>query len=112
MRPSRSLVCNGSSDPLGRELHVENVGYIFSLITQRTVNPAKSGIFTNYWLLAVDPETIYSSTGLIRRGLDRNGVLVRVVSATSPEGVWELGIGRRKPFEGVIKVVEGNSPTS
>lgn len=98
-------------DSLGRELHDEEEGYILNLITYRTIIHTKSRTVTNYWLLAMEPENhiLINRADAERLGL-RAGDVVRVVSATNPEGVWELGNGLRKPIEGTVKIVEGIRP--
>lgn len=35
---------------------------------------------------------------------------MKVVSATNPEGVWDLRNGRKKPMVGTLKLVEGIRP--
>jgi len=40
----------------------------------------------------------------------RDGDKVKVVSATNPDGEWDLKNGDRKPMVGKIKVIEGIRP--
>ena len=40
----------------------------------------------------------------------KTGDLVKVVSATNPEGVWELGNGNKKPMIGKVQVTETIRP--
>lgn len=44
-----------------------------------------------------------------RLGL-KDGDLVKVVSPDSPEGVWDLGNGQKRPMVGKAKVVQGLRP--
>ncbi|MDT7919977.1 MAG: hypothetical protein RQ868_05235 [Meiothermus sp.] len=44
-----------------------------------------------------------------RLGL-RDGQMVKVVSQSNPEGVWDLGNGLKKPMIGKVKVVAGLRP--
>lgn len=86
-------------------------GYDLHLITHRVITQTKSRTVANYWLRPMKPEN-----GILMNGLDarrlrlRNGVTVRVVSATNPDGVWELGNGMRKPMEGKLVVTETIRP--
>ncbi len=40
----------------------------------------------------------------------KDGEAVKIISATNPEGVWELGNGQTIPMVGKIKVVQGMRP--
>lgn len=86
-------------------------GYDLHLITHRTVTQTKSRTVGNYWLQPIMPENgiLVSSADARRLGL-KAGDRVRVVSATNPEGVWDLKNGRRKPMEGKVVVTETIRP--
>jgi anaerobic selenocysteine-containing dehydrogenase len=86
-------------------------GYPFHLITHRDILMCKSRTVPNYWLLAIYPENgvIINQLDARRLGL-RNGDRVKVVSATNPEGVWDLKNGVRKPMIGKAMVTETIKP--
>jgi anaerobic selenocysteine-containing dehydrogenase len=90
---------------------VVDSGYDLRLLTHRVVFHTKSRTIGNYWLLNILPEGefLMNSQDAKRLGL-KSGDRVRVVSATNPEGVWDLGYGRKKPMIGTLKVVEGIRP--
>jgi anaerobic selenocysteine-containing dehydrogenase len=93
-----------------REAGLEN-GYPLHLITQRDVLMTKSRTVVDYWLLAIKPENevIVSSKDAKKLGL-KSGDLVKVVSATNPEGVWDLKNGTKKPMAGKVMVTETIMP--
>ncbi len=97
------------ADSLGRPIRDE--GYDLTLITSRTMRQTKSRTITNYWLTAIEPENFVemNSRDAARLGL-KDGDTVRVVSATNPEGVWDLRNGTRKPMSARLQVKEGIRP--
>lgn len=99
------------TDYHGRTVNDAADGYNLQLITHRTISQTKSRTNGSYWLLALMPENsiIVSATDAARLGL-RDGQNVRVVSATNPDGVWDLGNGQVKPMEGSVKVTQGIRP--
>jgi anaerobic selenocysteine-containing dehydrogenase len=86
-------------------------GYPLHLITQRDVVMTKSRTIPDYWLLALLPEN-----GIIMNPLDakqlgiKNDDLVKVVSATNRQGVWDLKNGTVKPMIGKAQVTETIMP--
>lgn len=86
-------------------------GYDLHLITQRDILHCKSRTVVDYWLLAIKPENevILHSSDAKRLGLE-NGDVVRVISATNPEGVWDLKNGTKKPMLGKVMVTETIKP--
>jgi anaerobic selenocysteine-containing dehydrogenase len=86
-------------------------GYPLHLITQRDITQCKSRTITNYWLLAILPENtvIINPVDAQRLGL-KDGERVKVVSATNPEGVWDLKNGTKKPMVAKAKVTETIKP--
>jgi tetrathionate reductase subunit A len=44
-----------------------------------------------------------------RLGLS-DGQTVKIVSATNPQGVWDLGNGRTRPIAGKLRVIQGIRP--
>lgn len=86
-------------------------GYDLTLITYKEITMTKARTITNYWLLAVLPEgfVLMSRADADRLGL-KNGDRVKLLSASNPEGVWNLpGVGP-VPMTGRLKVVEGMRP--
>ncbi len=90
---------------------VADEGFDLHLITYREAAHTKSRTASNYWLLALLPENfvLVHRQDAERLGL-REGDLVRVTSATNPEGVWDLGNGQRKPMVGRVRITEGIRP--
>jgi len=86
-------------------------GYDLHLITQRDINQTKTRTIPNYWLLAVYPENfiLINPVDAKRLGL-KDGDKVKVVSATNPQGVWDLKNGIKKPMEGKIMITETIKP--
>ena len=99
----------GPRDLLDRP--VVDAGYELQLITHRVVFHTKSRTISNYWLLNILPEGefLINSQDAKRLGF-KDGDRVKIVSATNPEGVWDLQHGRKKPMVGTLKVIEGIRP--
>ena len=89
---------------------VEDDGFDLRLITAREITHTKSRTIVDYWLLGINPEGVFViRVDAERLGLD-DGDEVKVVSATNPDGEWDLKNGDRKPMVGKIKVIEGIRP--
>jgi anaerobic selenocysteine-containing dehydrogenase len=86
-------------------------GYDLHLVTQRDITQTKSRTVTNYWLLAVYPENfiLINPVDAKRLGL-KDGDKVKVISATNPQGVWDLKNGIKKPMVGKVKITETIKP--
>ncbi len=97
------------TDVLGRPL--EDSEFDLHLVTYRVIHQTKSRTISNYWLLGIEPENgiLINKRDADRLGL-RDGDTVRVLSASNPEGFWDLGNGHRIPLLGRIKVVQGLRP--
>jgi anaerobic selenocysteine-containing dehydrogenase len=96
-------------DARGRSL--EDRGYDLQLITFREISHTKSRTAADYWLLHLLPENsvLINEVDANRLGL-KDGQPVRLTSASNPEGVWDLGLGRRKPMVGKLRVIQGIRP--
>jgi anaerobic selenocysteine-containing dehydrogenase len=99
------------ADTLGRDTKALEAGYDLHLITNRDIRMTKSRTITHPYLTDHMPENaiIVSARDAKRLGL-KSGQRVKVVSATNPEGVWDLGNGNKKPMIGKIAVIEGIRP--
>ncbi len=90
---------------------IEDVGYDLRLITHKEITHTKSRTNANYWLQGLLPDGVFV---INRRDADRldfkDGDRVKVVSATNPDGVWDLKNGQKKPMIGALKVIEGIRP--
>jgi tetrathionate reductase subunit A len=86
-------------------------GYDLQLITHRTISQTKSRTSGNYWLLPLMPENgiVIHTSDARSLGLE-HGDEVKVVSATNPGGVWDLGNGRQKEMLGKVIVTEAIRP--
>jgi anaerobic selenocysteine-containing dehydrogenase len=95
----------------GEILDDEKDGFDLRMITYREITQTKSRTATNYWLLAVLPENfvLMNATDAAARGLT-NGEVVKIISPTNAEGVWDLGNGNRIPMAGKIKTTQGIRP--
>ena len=91
---------------------VDQSGYDYHLITYKDILGGQSRTLpTDYWLSSIWKENaVLISSGDARRLGIRDGMKVKLVSATNPEGVWDLRNGRRFPVAGKAKVVEGIRP--
>lgn len=71
----------------------------------------KARTITNYWLLSLLPENpvLMNAVDAQRLGLE-DGDLVKLVSASNPEGVWDLQDGTQKPMVSKLKVIQGMRP--
>jgi len=98
-------------DVLGRPIGDEKAGFDLNLITYRVIQQTKSRTISNYWLLGIEPENaiLINRRDAERLGL-HDGDHVKIVSASNPEGVWDLTNGRKIPMIGKLKVVEGLRP--
>ncbi|MCS6953307.1 MAG: molybdopterin-dependent oxidoreductase [Bryobacteraceae bacterium] len=91
------------ADALGQPL--DHKGAPLTLITHRSMLATKSRTISNYWLTHIQPENyIYiNPRDAAQLGL-RNGDMVTVVSASNPDGAWNLGHGAIKPLRGRIQI--------
>lgn len=99
------------ADSQGNIINDEKEGFSLNLITYREMAQCKSRTISNYWLLSLLPENfiLLNSQDALRLGLS-NGDLVKVISKTNPEGVWDLKAAGKKPMIGKLKVIEGIRP--
>jgi anaerobic selenocysteine-containing dehydrogenase len=90
---------------------VEDRGYDLQLITFREMSHTKSRTAADYWLLHLLPENsvIINEVDAKRLGF-KDGQLVKLTSASNPEGVWDLGNGRKKPMTGKLRAIQGIRP--
>ncbi len=97
-------------DILGRELP-DAATFDLQLITHREIFHTKSRTVADYWLLDLLPENaiLMNPRDATRLGLE-DGDRVRIISATNPEGVWDLKNGRKIPMIGSVRIVQGIRP--
>jgi len=99
------------ADTLGREPTALSEGYDLHMITQRDVRMTKSRTITQSYLTSSLPENAILVNGADARRLGlKDGSKVKVVSATNPDGVYDLKNGVKKPMVGVVKVTETIRP--
>jgi anaerobic selenocysteine-containing dehydrogenase len=96
---------------LGEPLDDEAAGYDLRMITYREIMQTKSRTASNYWLRALRPENfiLINTQDAKARGFDEDS-LAKITSATNPDGVWDLGNGRKVPMVGRIRTTEGIRP--
>ncbi|TAK26304.1 MAG: molybdopterin oxidoreductase [Chloroflexota bacterium] len=101
----------GPFDVTGKLIEDEKDGFDLNLITFREISQTKSRTGGNYWLLGILPE---NSIVLNKRDADRLGFKAgdhaRMVSATNPEGVWDLKSGATVPIVGKVRPIQGIRP--
>ncbi|MBP6472518.1 MAG: molybdopterin-dependent oxidoreductase [Chloroflexi bacterium] len=90
---------------------IEDAGYDLTLITHKEITMTKARTMSNYWLLAVLPENpvLMNASDAANLGL-KDGDLVKIVSASNPDGVWDLQDGTQKPMVSKLKVTQGMRP--
>jgi anaerobic selenocysteine-containing dehydrogenase len=93
-----------------KELGLED-GFPLHLLTQRDILHTKSRTVVDYWLLAIKPENeiIINTVDAKKLGI-KDGDRAQVISATNPDGVWDLKNGTKKPMVGKIKITETIMP--
>jgi len=85
--------------------------YPLQLITFKYIQGGQSRTISNYWLLATLPENyVYINARTAEELGLRDGDIVRLISPSNPQGVWDLKNGQRIPMEGKVKVVQGMRP--
>ena len=99
------------ADTMGKAPKELAEGYPLHLITQRHILHTKSRTITMPYLT-----DLMSENGIILHTSDaktlgvKTGDLVKVVSATNADGVWDLKNGRKKPMIGKVQVTETIKP--
>lgn len=90
---------------------IPDEGYDLTLITHKEIMMTKARTVSNYWLLSLLPENpvLMNARDAERLGL-KDGEPVKIVSASNPEGVWNLMDGTQKPMVGKLKVIQGMRP--
>jgi tetrathionate reductase subunit A len=86
-------------------------GYDLALVTHRTISQTKSRTITNPWLTPLMPENaiLLHPIDAARLGLQQ-GQEVKVVSATNPTGVWDIGPNQQKPMIGKVQLTQTVRP--
>lgn len=81
------------------------------LITYKDITQTKSRTSGNYWLNALMPENavLMNAVDAKRLGLNDQD-RVKIVSASNPDGVWDLLNGTKVPMAGKLKVIQGIRP--
>jgi anaerobic selenocysteine-containing dehydrogenase len=96
---------------MGNEPTALREGYGLHLITHRTVTQTKSRTITNQWLTPIMPENAILLHPQDAKKLDlQTGDEVRVVSATNPDGVWNISDSMQKPMAGRVVLTQTVRP--
>lgn len=95
----------------GTEPDALREGHELAMITHRTITQTKSRTVANPWLSPIMPDNgiLVNPADAARLGLS-GGQIVRVVSATNPDGVWPLGAGQQKAMEGKVVLTQTMRP--
>jgi anaerobic selenocysteine-containing dehydrogenase len=91
---------------------IDSSDYPLELITYKDILGGQSRTLpANYWLAAAMPENyVLMNTQTAQELGLKEGDVVRVVSPTNPEGMWDLKNGQKIPVEGKVKVKQGMKP--
>jgi anaerobic selenocysteine-containing dehydrogenase len=85
--------------------------YDLRMITHREIMQTKSRTSGNYWLNALLPENaVIMNAGDAERLGFKEDTLVKIVSASNPQGEWDLQNGTVVAMVGKVKVVQGMRP--
>lgn len=97
------------SDAMGQE--ITDDGYPFYLITYKMITRTNWRLNEHYWSLGIQAENTIDMNRVDadRLGL-RDGELVKLVSASNPEGVWDYRNGDTQACAGRLRVLEGLRP--
>lgn len=98
-------------DYLGREPEELREGYDLAMVTHRTICQCKSRTIVDPWLMPLMPENavLVNPEDGKRLGL-KDGLLVKVASATNPGAEWDLGMGNRKAMIGKVILTQTMRP--
>jgi tetrathionate reductase subunit A len=99
-----------SVDVTGKPIE-DPADYDLRLITHREGVMTKSRTSGNYWLTSILPENtvLMNAADAAARGL-QTGDMVKIVSASNPDGVWDLHNGSSVAMIGKVKAVQGMRP--
>ncbi len=99
------------ADALGNSLLGEEKDFPLNLITWRPIQNTKSRTSGNYWVLPIDRDgALYVAASDAKAQGLVDGDRVKIVSASNPDGVWDLGPLGKKPMLALVRVVEGMRP--
>ncbi|GBE14988.1 MAG TPA: molybdopterin oxidoreductase [Proteobacteria bacterium] len=102
------------ADPI-RDFHgkeVKDAGYDMTLITYKDIVGGQSRTIGNYWSQGRELAENYilmNSRDARKLGL-RDGGHANIVSASNPDGMWQIGHGLDRSVGGKVKVIEGIRP--
>ncbi len=99
-------------DASGQELKQDDKKYPFHLFTFKHIYGGQSRTVGNYWSqlgVAKENYVLMNKADADRLGL-KDGDLVKLVSATNPDGVWDLPNRGKIPVAGKVKVIQGIRP--
>ena len=99
-------------DASGKSLTPDTGAFPFQLFTFKYIYGGQSRTIGNYWAqLGVSTENyvLMNKADADKFGL-KEGDLVKLVSATNPDGLWLLPNGEKKPVSGKVKPIQGIRP--
>ncbi len=109
--PGYALYIPTPTDYRGRLIEDEKQGFDLNLITHREILQTKSRTPGNYWLTEFMPENFILMNAQDAQKLGfKEGEKAKIISATNPEGVWDLGHGVKVPMAGAVHITEGMRP--
>ena len=99
-------------DASGKTIAADAGAFPFQLFTFKHIYGGQSRTIGNYWAqLGVSSENyvLMNQVDADQLGL-KEGDLVKLVSATNPDGMWLLPNGEKKPVSGKVKPIQGIRP--
>lgn len=91
------------------ERPIKDSKYPLFLITYKEIFGGQSRTIGDYWMTQIyAPENyVYIHPSTARKYNLQDGDIVKIVSATNPEGIWDLKNGQKIPVAGKVKTTEG-----
>jgi anaerobic selenocysteine-containing dehydrogenase len=99
-------------DAAGKELVQDSGEYPFRLFTYKEIYGGQSRTVGNYWAqlgVAKENHVMMNKVDADDLGLE-DGDLVKIISETNPEGVWDIPNQGKIPMAGKVKVIQGIRP--
>jgi anaerobic selenocysteine-containing dehydrogenase len=101
-----------AKDAGGQALKVDEQQYPFRLFTFKHVYGGQSRTVGNYWAqlgVATENYVLMNQADVDRLGL-QDGDLVKIVSSTNPDGIWDIPNHGKMPVAGKVKAIQGIRP--
>ncbi len=101
----------GPVDCLGHPLPDREQGYDLMLITYKSITQCKTRTAGNYWLHTIQPENFLDMAASDAARLEiKNGDTVKILSASNPQGLWNIHDTHSKAIVAKVNVIQGLRP--